>query len=849
MNNNSETTTVVDKKNLRPTIGVIKNNRVSYREMLQYEGLKRAAQKNDVNLIIYSGGMINYSYELESTAIYDFIDTNKLDGLIIWTGNINWFSNHEETMRFVYKYDFIPVISLEAKIEGITSIVWDDFNAMREAMIHLIEVHKYRRIAFIRGLGSHIGVELRFKAYLHTLEEYGIPIDEEIIFDDLFYVDDDARKLESLWMSGIDAIVAFNDLNARFVTTMMEKKSLPFIPIVGFDDEVEGEADKPFLTTVHPPFVEMGSRGMEVILEKIKGVQVPELEVLPCSLIVRRSCGCNTGSVMKRDLFREKVRALNIPEVINNNISSVEMESFVRHIIDIPDDIDISWATGLLPEFFDEVEREKGQVFVNHLEKILIQKYDQNYDMEIFSDTILMLYFFADFLYENNRAGYLKAQIILRQATNLIADMRISLELNKRMQGDRRYFYIISFKHIISNAVDMNDLLERIKSGFKMIGISSCFISLYENKGTSTEKARLILAYNDETCMDIDRNISVFPSVQLVPDGILSYVKRLELILKPLYFKKRQIGFVLFGDTLKDLSEYEQLSEFMSTAINGVMMIEDMENKALELKETNNELESAYSTLKENQQKLLASEKMASLGRLTAGIAHEMNTPLAALRTSLKELEELVDEYNISIENPQVLPDDHRSIAQDMQKFLNLAERSAEKSAGFIKGIKAQTTNMNTSNSQVFNVAGVISDALSVLDFALKKGNCKLATNYDNSVKLHGDPKRLVQVITNLVINSIDACKPNGGNISIILENNGDGFARLTVRDTGCGIPEEILPRIFDPMFSTKPFGEGTGLGLSIVHDIVNEFKGSISVESKNDLTSFEIYLPIVQGE
>ncbi len=844
MNNNSETT-VLDKKNLRPTIGVIKNNRVSYREMLQDEGLKRAAQKNDVNLIIYSGGLINLSDELESTTIYDFIDTDKLDGLIIWTGNINWLSSHEDTISFVYKYDFLPVISLEAEIEGITSIVWDDFNAMRDVMIHLIEVHKYRRIAFIRGVGSHAGIEQRYKAYLHTLEEYGIPIDEEIILDDLLYKNDHGvRKLENLWMTGIDAIVAYNDLNARFVITLMERKNLPFIPVVGFDDEVEREADKPFLTTVHPPFFEMGSRGMEVILEKIKGIQVPELEVLPCSLIIRRSCGCNTGSVMKRDLFREKVRAQNIPEVINNK-SSVEMESFVRSIIDIPEDIDISWAAGLLPEFFDEVERDKGQVFVNQLEKILNQKYDQNYYMEVFSDTILMLYFLTDSFYENNRASYLKAQSILRQATNLIADMQICSEINKRMQGDRRYFYIISFKHIISNAVDMNDLIERIKTGFKMIGISSCFISLYESKGISTEKARLILAYNEETCMDIDGSISVFPSVQLIPDGMLSYDKRLELILKPLYFQKRQIGFVLFEDTLKDSSEYEQLSEFMSTAINGVMMIEDMENKALELKETNNELESAYSTLKENQQKLLGSEKMASLGRLTAGIAHEMNTPLAALRTSLKELEELVDEYNISIESPQVLPDDHRSIAQDMQKFLNLAEHSAEKSAGFIKGIKAQTTNMNTSNSQVFNVAGVISDALSVLDFALKKGNCKLATNYDNSVKLYGDPKRLVQVITNLVINAIDACKPNGGNISIILENNKDGFARLTVRDTGCGIPEEILPRIFDPMFSTKPFGEGTGLGLSIVHDIVNEFKGSISVESKKGLTSFEIYLPI----
>ncbi|NLD47734.1 MAG: hypothetical protein GX660_11120, partial [Clostridiaceae bacterium] len=73
--------------------------------------------------------------------------------------------------------------------------------------------------------------------------------------------------------------------------------------------------------------------------------------------------------------------------------------------------------------------------------------------------------------------------------------------------------------------------------------------------------------------------------------------------------------------------------------------------------------------------------------------------------------------------------------------------------------------------------------------------------------------------------------------------------AKLTVQDTGCGIPEEILPRIFDPMFTTKSFGEATGLGLSIVHDIINEFKGKIDVKSQKGLTSFVVYLPIKQEE
>ena len=849
MNSDSEAAIVFEKEKLRQTIGVIKNNRVSYRESLQNEGLKHAAQKNDVNLIIYSGGMINFSDELESTAIYDFIDTNKLDGLIIWTGNINWYTDYEGSKSFVYKYDYLPVISLETEIDGVTSIVWDDYNGMRDAIIHLVEVHKYRRIAFVRGLSTHAGVEKRYQAYLNVLSEYGITFDENIVFDELLnFNEDDLKRLESVWRS-VDAIVTYNDLNARVLAAFMERKNLPLMPIVGFDDEVEGEADKPFLTTVHPPLFELGSRGIDVMLKKIRGKQVPDLEILPCRLITRQSCGCTSDSLVIEDVYREKVCEQKIPKSINS-LSAVEMEKVVRSIIDIPEHIDISWAPNLLTAFFDEVKSDKeDQVFVNLLEKLLIKMDNQNYDMEIYQNFISLLYCFMDLYTQDSRGNYINAQNILRKATNLLVDMQIRSEINKRRQGNQRYLYVTSFKHIISNAVNMKDLIKRIKTGLKMISVSNCYISLYENRGISTEKARLILAYNNETFLDINQYNSVFPSVQLVPEGMLSNCERFELILKPLYFHKRQIGFVLFGDTFKDSSEYEQLSQIISTAINGVLLIEDMADKALELQKTNIELGDAYESLKENQQKLLVSEKMASLGRLTAGIAHEMNTPLAAVRTSLKELEELVDEYTNSIENPQVLPEDHRSIAQDMLKHLQLAEHGAEKSAGFITGIKAQTTNMNTSNSQIFKVADVIIDTLSVLEFALKKGNCKLDTNFDSPVTLYGDPKRLVQVITNLVINSIDACKPNGGNISISLINKGNGYAKLTVQDTGCGIPEEIISRIFDPMFTTKPFGEGTGLGLSIVHDLVNEFKGSIDVESKKGLTSFVISLPIKQEE
>jgi signal transduction histidine kinase/DNA-binding LacI/PurR family transcriptional regulator len=872
MGNNSQPTKIFDRNSSRRiTIGVIKSNMVDQRDILMVEGLKQAAKEQNVNLIVYCGGMIvsPNDIDLEAISIFDFVDKNRIDGLIIWTGNINWHASAEFTEKFVKKYNFLPVVSLETKVDGITSILWDDYNGMRDALIHLIEVHKYKRIGFIMGT-SPIGMYHRYEAYINTLTEYGIPIDPKIIVDqENLYNYQDALEyaihmdrsilvdqaalmnyeksisiVENLWKAGIEALVCCNDLNTRTISRVVKSRNLPMIPMVGFDDDLESRADNPALTTVRPPIFEMGKRAIEVMIDKIKGLQTPETESLPCSLIVRQSCGCSCSSLVKENLYKERVQLYLIQSRIEN-INALEFEKLVKSLVSIPDDIDSTWSEKLQKAFWIDLHEDNG-AFTECLNNLF--NYSQNKKhIEVYEDIIIIMNCLADFFIEKDLIDYYRVKRLLHQGAALIADMQVRTETSKRLMQTQKHFDIITFLQIIGNTYDIDEIMAKITNILKQFRIFSCYLSLYENGGVSTEKARLILAYNENGPIEISQDACVYPSKLLIPEGVLPYNKRLQFVLKPLVFRKRKIGFILFEDALDDTSEYERLTQAISNALYIAILINELRSKAQELIKANSELESAFSLLKENHQKLIISDKMASLGRLTAGIAHEMNTPLAAVRTSLKEFGQLIKEYEESIGNSSVLPEDHRLIAEDMRKCLKLAIQSAEKSAGFIKGIKAQTTNMNTSNFQFFNVANVISDTLSVLNFALRKGNCKLITNIDNSIELYGDPNKFVQMATNLVINAVDACKPVGGNISIILENTGDGYAKITFQDTGCGIPEEIKPRIFDPMFTTKPFGEGTGLGLSIVHDIVDEFDGSINVESQKGLTSFYVLLPIKQ--
>jgi C4-dicarboxylate-specific signal transduction histidine kinase len=299
---------------------------------------------------------------------------------------------------------------------------------------------------------------------------------------------------------------------------------------------------------------------------------------------------------------------------------------------------------------------------------------------------------------------------------------------------------------------------------------------------------------------------------------------------------------------------FNVLQQQVASALKGALLIQEIKDKektlAILLEDQNHratELENAYTALKENQTKLLLTDKMASLGRMTAGIAHEMNTPLAAIRAALSELRALTDELSGSVQDPAVSAEDYKGIASDMQKSIQLSMKSAERLASFILSIKSQTTGLSPKDRRSFNAVSVIKDAVLFQSYRLQIGKCRVDFKHNGDpIELFGSPARLSQVVTNLLTNAIDAYKAkNGGLITVSLRADPSG-TELSVEDKGSGMSREVMQKIFDPLFSTKSLAEGTGLGLTITHDIVTgEFGGSIDVESQVDKgTRFLIRFP-----
>ncbi|HKR06520.1 MAG TPA: ATP-binding protein, partial [Bacteroidia bacterium] len=255
-------------------------------------------------------------------------------------------------------------------------------------------------------------------------------------------------------------------------------------------------------------------------------------------------------------------------------------------------------------------------------------------------------------------------------------------------------------------------------------------------------------------------------------------------------------------------------------------------------------LEQAYHHLQQTQQQLVHSEKMASLGQLTAGVAHEINNPINFVSANVKPLKrnfaELVD---LIKKKKEISSDELNYTIHETHQLIGGIEEGSRRTAEIVKGLR-NFSHIDEEEMKKTNINEGIESTLMLLRNKLTHSNIELITSFGNLPEIEGYPGQLNQVFINMITNAIDAIEENG-KISIATSAENDGI-KISIRDTGSGMTEETKKKIFDPFFTTKDVGKGTGLGLSISYGIIEKHNGKIEVMSEAGKgTEFVITLPV----
>lgn len=243
----------------------------------------------------------------------------------------------------------------------------------------------------------------------------------------------------------------------------------------------------------------------------------------------------------------------------------------------------------------------------------------------------------------------------------------------------------------------------------------------------------------------------------------------------------------------------------------------ELVKKNIDLMVSNKRLEEALQSLQNTQTQLIQAEKMATLGILTSGVAHEINNPLNYISGAYTSL---VDFFE----------DDSNEAIKQVDDLVHPIKIGVERISKIVKGLNQFSRN-NENYDETCDIHEIINNCLTILNNVTKFKVDIKTTFTDQSVIIKGNSGKLHQVFLNILDNAIDAI-PGHGELIIITDSNKNGIS-VSIKDNGEGIEKEVLNKLFEPFFTTKPPGKGTGLGLSISMAIIKEHKGKLEIDSE----------------
>lgn len=805
----------------RATIGFLAANIHVGASRTLWLGVVDAAAKHDVNLICFPGSSLRVSegFKVQRNVLYDLVNPDRLNGLVSWSSTITESLDPRDVVTFHQRYQMLPMVNLTLPVAGTPTVLVDSYQGMRAAVIHLIEVHGYRHLAFIRGPTGHYHAQERYQAYLDVLDEYGLPVIPELITRPMAW-DAGAEAMQQLLDEAnlrpgadIQAVVAVSDLMALSALKALQARGLQVprdLAIVGFNDSTEGRLVMPPLTSVAMPFYEQGSQAVDVLLAQEDDAAGPAQVMLQSRLVVRQSCGCPSNSVVQAAAGNLEACGADLAVVLAGVHDSILTETAPGQGASAETSYRLSQA---LHAFHDELCGRSCGRFLAALERILEEVLTSNGEVAAWQDSISVLR--QAVLPALDPQARHRAEDLCGQARVLIAEVAQRAQASRQFQAERQAEMLREIGQSLITMFDVGPLTDVLAERLPQIGMKSCYLALYENPAAPLAWSRLVLAYTEAGRVELEPSGRRFRSHELVPDDLLPQHRRYSMVVEPLYFRETQIGFILLEIGPRDAMIYEVLRGYISSALKGALLVQ------------------------ESQQARLSAEKADRIKtRLLANVSHELRTPLHIILDNLKHALSVAASSG-SAPSPAFLSHMHhiRSSAEHQLRLINdLLDLS-----------RAEIDELDL-YPELLDPRPLLEEAFhSLADHvgAARRVAWKLSLP-DRLPWIYADAVRLRQILLNLLSNAQKFTER--GHITLGAEV-APPHLHIWVEDTGTGIPDEQQERIFEPFVTSEHDNavrpSGIGLGLSITRRLVALHNGTIALASQPDGGStFHIYVP-----
>ncbi len=584
----------------RVTLGFL-NCAIGHSDMqLVWSGAHDVTRGRQANLIFFNGGVLRdpRGFHAQANVVYDLVNSDLLDGLIVWLSAIDWASSPTDIAAFLRRYHPLLMVCGEKGIEGIPGILFDNYQGMHDVLRHLIEAHGHRRIAFIRGPEHHVGAQERYRAYTEIMAQYDA-LDLNLVgppgpWEERHGADTIALLLDQRQVT-FDAVVGACDDFAIGALDVLQARGIAVperIAVAGFDDYDGSKAVTPPLTTARPPFYQMGRQAAETLLAVIAGDEPPTCIISPVTVVIRQSCGCVNPAVITAG-------AGIVERPLDDGYSSEELvmpqntlpETLIPRMQEMLDssEIETEHLRALVAAFITDLRENSPDNFLSGLEFQLRQMMATGNDVSIWQAAISAFRRAMRPILPNAEL-LARAEGLWHQARVMIGEMAQRFQAAQLLRADRQAQALSELEQALIATFDMPELMNILAEGLPRLGIPQCCLAVYVDPAQPQGEAQLILAYHETGRIPLGHAGRVLPSSRLVPETLLRQDRPTSMIVEALYFQDIQIGIVCFEANPHAGKMYAMLRGEISSALRGALLVERIHESAVELTRQHAEL-------------------------------------------------------------------------------------------------------------------------------------------------------------------------------------------------------------------------------------------------------------------
>lgn len=805
------------------------------REILS--GIKNELEDYDVNFMTFTGGSLSKEYnkwiDITFNNIYELPSEIRFDALIIYGGSIGQYVDIEEMIKFFNQYKDIPIVNISRDIPGIPSVIVSNYTGMNELVCHLITEHNYKNIAFIKGPENHDEAEERLRGYLDALITNNIPVHEDIIIPGDFSEYSGVNGVKKIIESNlkVDSIVCVDDDTAFGAIEELNRQGIKIpedISVVGFDNGPIAGSITPELTTVNQPFFELGKEAVKIIFQLMDGKEVSSPRFINSKSVIRDSCGClellssHKGVIPSEDEIIKDIKNNKkvLADKLTNKYSKLleTSEPIIREIVDV---------------FFKTLKNEEDKSFYRSINTFIGNQKDLKRGINKTNEFINYL---GEIVKKNSKNN-------VKIIDNMIEEAKLrsylglyKMDVLKRISAEQHYFTLNQVNQMLHRTMSLKELFDETYSLFPNLGISSCYIILFEDY--FLKNGRLVFGYNSSGRIKIDSIGIPVNHTDILPDEYFNLIENTRIIAS-LAFNKETMGYIVFEIASEYVDLTHALSWHYSSTLKRIFILDEKEKKSKELHNT-------LVTLRKTQEELIETEKLASLGNLVAGVAHEINTPLGVGITYTSYIEDEINELVKYIDEGTLKKSTLKRYLNSIKSASESSLENLKKTSDLVNSFKNLAVFSSSSDISDFFIKPVIDDTILSLHNRLKKHNHILDIHCPSDLHMHSNLGAIFQVLIGLIDNSLchGFINTENGHIVIAASKVNDRII-ITYSDDGVGIDPEIKKKIFEPFYTTKRNKGFIGLGLNTIHNSVTMLlKGNIDIVDQSKGVKIVLNIP-----